>query len=140
VRFLIATRERRGEALGAHWSDFDPAAESLTMTGNVVQVRGVVAPDKPIFPNSRGGYVNASNLTNRHWVPFRKRAGYEWVTFHTFRKTVGTLLNDDGLTVREIADQLGHKRVSITQDTYFGRSSASPKVAALLEVIDSEAP
>jgi hypothetical protein len=29
--------------------------------------------------------------------------------------------------------------VSITQDTYFGRSAASPKVAKLLSVIDENA-
>jgi integrase len=42
--------------------------------------------------------------------------------------------------VREVADQLGHKRVSITQDTYFGRAAASPKVATLLAVIDEKSP
>ncbi|WP_338061458.1 hypothetical protein [Prauserella marina] len=40
--------------------------------------------------------------------------------------------------MREIADQLGHKRVSMTQDTYFGRKQASPKVAKLLSVIGEE--
>lgn len=59
-----------------------------------------------------------------------------WVTSHVFRKTAATLLNDGGLTVREIADQLGHKRISITQDTYFGRHEASPRAAELLAVID----
>lgn len=39
----------------------------------------------------------------------------------------------------EVADQLGHKRVSITQDTYFGRAAASPKAATLLAVIDGTA-
>lgn len=62
--------------------------------------------------------------------------GFGWITSHTFRKTAATLLNDGGLTVREVSDQLGHKRVSTTQDTYFGRAAASPKVAQLLAVID----
>ncbi len=66
--------------------------------------------------------------------------GFGWVTSHTFRKTAATLLNDGGLTVREVADQLGHKRVSVTQDTYFGRAAASPKVAELLAVIDETSP
>jgi integrase len=48
--------------------------------------------DTPIVRNTQGGYWNASNLNNRYWLPFRKRAGYEWVTFHTFRKTVATML------------------------------------------------
>ena len=65
--------------------------------------------------------------------------GFGWVTSHTFRKTAATLLNDGGLTVREVADQLEHKRVSVTQDTYFGLAAASPKVAKLLAVIDKTA-
>ncbi|PXY34986.1 hypothetical protein BAY59_05800 [Prauserella coralliicola] len=64
--------------------------------------------------------------------------GFDWVTSHNFRKTAATLLDDAGLTVREIADQLGHKRVSMTQDTYFGRKQASPKVAKLLSVIGED--
>jgi integrase len=38
---------------------------------------------------------------------------------------------------REIADHLGHAQVSVTQDTYFGRQQASPKVADALEIISS---
>jgi hypothetical protein len=43
-----------------------------------------------------------------------------------------------GLTVLEIADQLGHKRISITQDTYFGLAQPSPKVAVLLDPVMSD--
>ncbi|MEV5537429.1 hypothetical protein AB0L13_11265 [Saccharopolyspora shandongensis] len=38
---------------------------------------GAVTPDRPIFTNMKGGYLNASNVINRTWVPFRTRAGYE---------------------------------------------------------------
>jgi integrase len=38
------------------------------------------------------------------------------VTFHTFRKTVATLLDDAGLTARQVADILGHANPSMTQD------------------------
>jgi integrase len=175
VRFFIATGERRGEALGALWSDFDQEAQSLTMTGNIVQVRGKgtvrnkgksetsnrtiplpdwcvqmlkdrhaslgsVDPDRPIFPNSQGGYINASNLTNRYWVPFRERAGYEWVTFHTFRKTVGTLLDEAGLTARQIADVLGHSHPSMTLNNYMGRGQASRASADALNLVIIDRP
>jgi integrase len=40
-----------------------------------------------------------------------------WITSHAFRKTTATVL-DDGQTARQIADHLGHARVSMTQDTY----------------------
>ena len=86
---------------------------------------GVPNPTGPIYPNSRGGYLNFQNLTNRHWLPFRRRAGYEWVTFKTLRKTVATLLDDAGLTARQIADVLGHAHPSMTQDVYMGRGQKS---------------
>ncbi|MHA6801924.1 tyrosine-type recombinase/integrase [Salinifilum ghardaiensis] len=171
VRFFIATGERRGEALGAHWADFDEQTASLTMSGNIIEARGKgivrnpgksdtaqrtiplprwcvqmlaerrsaigdVDPDTPIFPNSRGGYVNASNLTNRYWVPFRQRAGYEWVTFHTFRKTVGTLLDEAGLSARQIADVLGHSHPSMTLNTYMGRGQESRASAEALDALN----
>lgn len=91
---------------------------------------GVVDPGKPIFPNSTGGYWN---LNNRYWLPFRQRAGYEWVTFHTFRKTVATLLDDAGLTARQIADILGHAQPSMTQNTYMGRGQVTRDGADALD-------
>ena len=61
-------------------------------------------------------------------------AGYEWVTSHIYRKTVATLMDDAGLTARQAADQLGHAKVSMTQDNYFGRKVARTGAAGLLEV------
>lgn len=61
------------------------------------------------------------------------RFGYEWVTFHTFRKTVATRLDEAGLSGREVADQLGHSQPSMTQNSYMGRKVLSPRAAAALE-------
>ncbi len=38
-----------------------------------------------------------------------------------FRKTCATLLDEGELSARQIADQLGHAKVSMTQDNYLGR-------------------
>ncbi|MER5393872.1 site-specific integrase [Saccharopolyspora sp. NPDC002686] len=99
---------------------------------------GEVDPKKPIFTSTTGSYLNYSNVTNRAWKPFRVRAGYEWVTFHTLRKTVATLLADAGVTAREVADLLGHSRVSMTQDVYFGRGQQSRASAEALAFVDDE--
>ncbi|TWF94407.1 tyrosine-type recombinase/integrase [Saccharopolyspora dendranthemae] len=169
VRFVTATGERAGEALGAHWEDFDAEAQKLRMGGNLIQARGKgavrnkgksetsaerdiplpswavamlterraklgqVDPGKPVFTNSRGGYLNFANLTNRVWLPFRKRAGYEWVTFHTLRKTFATLLDGAGLTAREIADLLGHSNPWTTLNTYMGRGQETRRSADVLD-------
>ncbi|MGW5790987.1 tyrosine-type recombinase/integrase [Saccharopolyspora sp. NPDC003752] len=101
---------------------------------------GVVNEDMPVFTNTKNGYLNASNVINRVWVPFRTRAGYEWVTFHTLRKTFATLQDEAGLTARQVADLLGHSHVSMTQDNYFGRGQESRAGAEALDFLDPEAP
>ncbi|WP_337823404.1 tyrosine-type recombinase/integrase [Amycolatopsis sp. A1MSW2902] len=93
---------------------------------------GVLDPTGPIYRNSRGGYLNFQNLTNRHWLPFRRRAGYEWVTFKTLRKTLATILDEADLTARQITDILGHAHPSMTQDVYMGRAQKSRAGAGAL--------
>jgi integrase len=80
---------------------------------------------RPIFPSSTNTIRKASNVRNRAWKPFIERAGYQWVTFRTFRTTVATLLDEAGLTARQIADILGHAHPSMAQDVYMGRGAPS---------------
>jgi integrase len=61
------------------------------------------------------------------------RLGYEWVTSHTLRKTVATRLDEAGRSPREIADQLGHAKASMTLDVYMGRNVVSAAAAAILD-------
>ena len=64
----------------------------------------------------------------------RQRHGFDsWVTFRAWRKTTATVSDDGGATARMIADQLGHSRVSMTQDVYLGRRSRESRVMAALE-------
>ncbi|MGW0516787.1 tyrosine-type recombinase/integrase [Crossiella sp. NPDC003009] len=69
-----------------------------------------------------------------------KAAGFAWVTSHVYRKTVATMMDEAGLSARQAPDQLGHAKVSITQDNYFGRNRAATGAKALLEgVVTAEA-
>jgi integrase len=58
-----------------------------------------------------------------------------WITSHAIRKTTATILDDAGQTARQIADQLGHARPSLTQDVYMGREAKNPAAAEALETI-----
>lgn len=49
------------------------------------------------------------------------RPDYTWVVWHTFRKTAATDWARQGLSALMVANLLGHAKVSITQDVYFGR-------------------
>ncbi|GAA3112996.1 integrase [Kribbella aluminosa] len=56
-----------------------------------------------------------------------------WIRSHALRKTTATALDEAGHTARQIADQLGQAKVSITQDVYLGRRAANPAAAQALE-------
>jgi integrase len=49
-----------------------------------------------------------------------------WITSHAFRKTVATALDKAGQSARGAANQLGHSRVSMTQDNYYDRKAPNP--------------
>jgi integrase len=65
--------------------------------------------------------------------------GYPWVTSHVYRKTVATLMDAAGLSARQAAGQLGHAKVSVTQDNYFGRKVAQTGAAGVLEMFGDSA-
>jgi integrase len=50
-----------------------------------------------------------------------------------FRKTAATEMDRAGLSARQIADQLGHAKVSMTQDRYLGRRAVSSDAADALD-------
>ena len=83
------------------------------------------------FPNYLGRPQNPSNV-QRSLRSILDRHGFEWVTTHTFRKTVATRLDEAGMSARAIADHLGHAKPSMTQDVYMGRGVASAEAAKVL--------
>jgi integrase len=88
--------------------------------------------DDPVFPNTLGGLRDPSGV-HRDIRQAREHAGLVWITAHNLRKTTATILDEAGLSARQVADQLGHARVSITQDVYLGRRLASRRAAEALE-------
>lgn len=84
---------------------------------------------------SGGGRLRDPSNTNADLRVVFSDAGFPWVTSHVYRKTVATLMDTAGLSARSAADQLGHSRVSMTQDVYFGRRVAKTGAAGVLDVI-----
>jgi hypothetical protein len=81
-----------------------------------------------------GGWLRDPSNTQADLRIVFAEVGYGWVTSHIYRKTVATLMDEGGLTERQAADQLGHAKVSMTQDNYFGRKVARTGAADLLEI------
>jgi len=52
---------------------------------------------------------------------------------HTLRKTVASFLDDADMSTRKISDQLGHAKVSMTQDRYRGQRLPDRKTADVVE-------
>ena len=85
-----------------------------------------------IFPSTAGTLRDPNNF-GKQWRTVREALGVPEVTMHSFRKAVATLIDDEGLSPRISADQLGHSKVSMTQDRYMSRGRMHIEVAELLD-------
>jgi integrase len=85
-----------------------------------------------IFPSTTGGWRDGDNFRAR-WAEVRDDLEVPGVTTHSFRKSVATLIDDEGLSARIGADHLGHTRISMTQDKYMVRGRVHTSVADMLD-------
>lgn len=161
VRFLDGTGVRIGEACALRVEDFDFTTDTVeirataghhgrqertkTQAGwrvlalppalvELVQRRvedDDLATTISVFPSMTGRLRDPSNTAADLRRAF-DAAGFDWVTSHTFRRTVATRLEAAGVTPREISDHLGHRQVSMTQDVYLGRGVVTARAAEVL--------
>jgi integrase len=109
-------------------------------TWTVTMLRKRLAEYEPnqwdaVFTSPTGRLRDPSNTQGDLRAVF-DRAGYPEITSHTFRRTVATLMDQAGLSARAAADQLGHAKVSMTTDRYYGRGIRSTGAAQVLEALD----
>lgn len=90
------------------------------------------SPGMPVFPSPLGMLRDRSN-TGADLRDAFEQAGFGWATSHVLRKTTASVLDAGGMSARDIADQLGHARPSITMDRYMGRGVVGDRGAAVLE-------
>jgi integrase len=83
-----------------------------------------------IFPSTAGTLRDPNNF-NKQWRQVRDEIGASGVTTHSFRKSLATLIDGEGLSAGIGADHLGHSNVSMTQDKYMSRGRVHPQVADL---------
>lgn len=105
----------------------------LGSPGNVVKAFGLYT--MPVFPAPLSGTLRDPANTRRGIREAFAEMGRPGLTSHIFRKTVASLMDSAGLTARAAADQLGHSKVSMTQDRYMGRRSRATGAAAVLEAL-----
>lgn len=85
-----------------------------------------------IFASTAGSLRDPDNF-NKQWRQVRDDLQVPDVTSHSFRKSMATLIDDAGMSARIGADQLGHSKVSMTQDKYMKRGKTHAEVATLLD-------
>ena len=79
--------------------------------------RGVFRTDKPIFRLPRGGLLRADRV-NDDIRSICDKAGIDRFTVHAFRDTFTTRCVDNGMTVKELMETLGHSDVQMTMGLY----------------------
>jgi integrase len=84
------------------------------------------------FPSTAGTLRDPNNFLKLS-RSIREELGVPDATTHSFRKTVATLIEDEGVSARIGADHLGHSHVSMTQDRYLTRGRIHTQVADLLD-------
>ncbi|MCT1683246.1 site-specific integrase [Corynebacterium appendicis] len=93
-----------------------------------------------LFPTSTGTHISKS--TAERWIREARQAWGEadeaegrpdvsWVTFHTMRKHVATVLSER-VSVNAATQQLGHADTTVTQHHYISRPKTGPAVAEVL--------
>ncbi|PZF85851.1 tyrosine-type recombinase/integrase [Micromonospora deserti] len=88
-------------------------------------------PHDAIFASRRGTWLSPQNV-RRQWRQARADAGLEWVTPHTFRKTVATLIDKEA-DAKSAAAQLGHATEQVTNKHYIVKPALAPDSSDILE-------
>ena len=86
----------------------------------------------PVFANRAGGWMSLANMRRSLRAALAPHEDLRWVTPHSFRRTVGTVVRD-ALGVEAAQHQLGHRDLSTTERHYVERRSVGPDARAALD-------
>jgi integrase len=89
-----------------------------------------------VFPASASGGLRDPSNTAAHLHTALKAAGRGELSSHVCRRTVATLMHDAGIDDRSIADQLGHRSTTVTNDRYLVTRAVRTGAAQVLADLD----
>jgi integrase len=84
-----------------------------------------------VFATRNGTWHQVANI-ERRWRQARNDTGLEWVTPHTFRKTVATLISER-VDADTAAQQLGHSSSAITREYDIAKPAIAADVTHVLQ-------
>jgi integrase len=126
------------------WTKSDAGDRMVVLPGFAVGMllaRKLVAADNSndaIFASRRGTWLSPNNV-RRQWRQARADTDLAWVTPHTFRKTVATLIDKEADT-KSAAAQLGHASGEVTEAYYIAKPVLAPDVSEILEQLGADDP
>jgi integrase len=124
------------------WTKSDAGHRAMVLPRfavGMLMARKITAADNPhdaIFASRRGTWLSPQNV-RRQWRQARADTGLEWVTPHTFRKTVATLIDKEA-DADSAAAQLGHKTKEITKKHYIVKPTLAPDSSSILEQLGAK--
>ena len=94
----------------------------------------------PVFGTRSGNWISPANMRTRLRVAIDRACAEDSyagqalgsVTFHTLRRTVGTLLAHE-VSLDAAREQLGHRDPSVTYQHYVGKRATAPDVRSTLD-------
>jgi len=86
-----------------------------------------------VFATRKGTWLSPNNV-RRQWREARKETDLAWVSPHTFRKTVATLLDREADS-KTAAAQLGHQSDEITKGYYIQKAHLAPDSSGVLNAL-----
>lgn len=129
VTLAIVTGARKGELMGLRWGDVDLTAglahvevtkngdrKTLALTPAVVaELQRFKAADSALVFASSRRPDKAFHVAATAWPAALKAAKITRFRFHDLRHTCASYLAQNGATLLEIADVLGHRNLSVTK-------------------------
>lgn len=134
-------RGERGQMVRQNHGKSEAARRKLTLPPFAVEIllrRQVGQVDNPlnlVFP-SGAGTLRQPNNARRSLRSAGDRLGYENLKFHTFRKTVATLV-DQQTDTKSASSQLGHSSSRVTEQHYIRKTGEAPDLRDVIGTFDS---
>jgi integrase len=130
VTMAITTGARLGELMRVKWADIDFTSRRayvfqtkngeprvLPLTNTIInQLQALTHPIKSqtlIFPSKRK--PGKPFEFRKHWIKAVEKAGITNFRFHDLRHTCASYLAQNGATILQIAEVLGHKQLEVTK-------------------------
>jgi integrase len=150
VEFAMFTGVRRGEALGLEWNRVDRARGVVLLTNTKNdKPREVQLSSNADAALARRWTPDASGLVfgSRNWNSFRqawaaalKAAGVHRFRFHDLRHTTASWLVQQGRSLREVKELLGHSDIQVTMRyAHLAPDHLRAAVASLDGILDAPA-